>query len=588
MSSRKFVRRAALGAIVACGAAFVDAGDTPASGGKLGDLRTVGTVQLKSSCGSEAQAGIERAAALLHSFFYEEARRGFADVAAKEPGCALAHWGVAMSYWHPIWTPPSEEEREAGRAASERAAKLGGKTDVERGLIAALAAYYDPPASTPAPAAAGEPARSCHGLTGGADYAARALAYEKALAPLFTAHPDDVEVGSFYALALLATHVPTDASLKNPLRAAEILEGYYAKNPNHPGVVHYLIHAYDYPPVAARGLAAARSYAAIAPWVPHALHMPAHIFTRLGMWNDVIASNLASADAARQYAASHHPQATSFEELHALDYLVYGYLQRGDDRQAKDVLARMQTVKATFPAVDFAAAYAIGAVPARYALERRQWAEAAALVEPEGSQSLGTYTFGTAHFAFARALGAARAGRVADARQAMGRLEQLATGMTDPRQQYFARQSGVQLQAVKGWLAFAEGRPDEAAKLLREAADADDALGKHPVSPGSLLPAREILADFLLERGQVREALAEYEQCLKLNPGRLNSLYGAGLALERSGDRDAARKRYADLAAMVSPDANRPEIAHARSYLADTSRPTPGRTAQASGPNRRP
>jgi tetratricopeptide (TPR) repeat protein len=582
MGSRKFLQRATSGAIAAfAGASFVNAADTPASSGKLGDLRAVGTVQLKSSCGPEAQAGIERAAALLHSFFYEEARRGFADVAANEPGCALAHWGVAMSYWHPIWTPPSEEERQAGQAASERAVKLGGKTDIERGLIAALAAYYAPPASTPPPAAAGEPARSCHGLTGGADFAARALAYEKSLAPLFAAHPDDVEVGSLYALALLATHVPTDATLKNPLRAAEILEGYYAKNPNHPGVVHYLIHAYDYPPVAARGLAAARSYAAIAPWVPHALHMPAHIFTRLGMWNDVIASNLASADAARQYAASHHPQATSFEELHALDYLVYGYLQRGDDRQAKDVLARMQTVKATFPAVDFAAAYAIGAVPARYALERRQWAEAAALVEPEGSQSLGVYTFGTAHFAFARALGAARAGRVADARQAMARLEQLATGMTDPRQQYFARQSGVQLQAVKGWLAFAEGRADEAAKLLREAADADDALGKHPVSPGSLLPAREILADFLLERGQLREALAEYDQCLKLNPGRLNSLYGAGLALERSGDRDGARKRYADLAAMVAPDANRPEIAHARQYLADTSAPSAGRTAEA-------
>ena len=238
-------------------------------------------------------------------------------------------------------------------------------------------------------------------------------------------------------------------------------------------------------------------------------------------------------------------------------------------------------MRATFPAADFAAAYAIGAVPARYALERRQWGEAAALVEPQGSVSLEKFTFGAAHFAFARALGAARAGRVPEARQAMARLEQLATGMTDPRQQYFARQSLVQLQAVKGWLASAEGRPDEAARLLREAADSDDALGKHPVSPGSLLPAREILADFLLERGQVREALAEYEQCLKLNPGRLNSLYGAGLASERSGERDTARKRYAELAAMVSPDADRPEIAHARAFLADASSPRAGRTARA-------
>ncbi len=223
-------------------------------------------------------------------------------------------------------------------------------------------------------------------------------------------------------------------------------------------------------------------------------------------------------------------------------------------------------------------------MPARYALERRQWVEAAALVEPQGSD-LEKLPLGAGHLAFARALGAARAGRVPEARQAMAHLEQLATVMTEPRQQYFARQSGVQLRRVKGWLAAAEGRPDEAAKLLREAADADDLLGKHPVSPGSLLPARELLADFLLERGQLREALAEYEQCLKLNPGRLNSVYGAGRH-ERSGDRDAARRHYADLAAMVTPDADRPEIAHAREYLADTGSPVAGRTARATDAER--
>jgi len=240
----------------------------------------------------------------------------------------------------------------------------------------------DPAVNATVARGAGEAGQSCHGLTGGAEHAARALAYEKAMERLFAEHPGDVEVASFYALALLATHLPTDASLKNPARATQILESFHATNPNHPGVIHYLIHGYDYPRVAARGLQAAQEYAAIAPWVPHALHMPSHIFTRLGMWNDVITSNLASTDAARQYAASHHPQAASFEELHGLDYLIYAYLQRGADHRASEVLATAQAVRATVPAVDFAAAYSTGAVPARYALERRQWAEAAALVEP--------------------------------------------------------------------------------------------------------------------------------------------------------------------------------------------------------------
>jgi tetratricopeptide (TPR) repeat protein len=364
------------------------------------------------------------------------------------------------------------------------------------------------------------------------------------------------------------------------------LEPFYASHPNHPGVMHYLIHGYDYPAMAAGGLRAARAYAAMAPWVPHVLHMPSHIFTRLGMWPEVIESNLASADAARQYAASRHPHATSFEELHALDYLIYGYLQRGDDRRAGEVLAATQAVRETWPAADFAAAYAIGAVPARYALERRQWAEAAALREPE-SRSLEAYSFGAAHLAFARALGASRSGRAAEARSALARLEALAVGMTDPRQQYFARQAGVQLTAVRGWLAASEGRPDDALALLREAATADDALGKHPVSPGSLLPAREMLADLLLEQGSAREALQDYEACLKLNPGRFNSLYGAGLAAERAGERELARRHYAALAANVAKDASRPEIAHARAFLADAGAAPGGRAAVAERSARR-
>ena len=347
--------------------------------------------------------------------------------------------------------------------------------------------------------------------------------------------------------------MPTDASLKNPTRATEILESFHATNANHPGVLHYLIHGYDYPPVAARGLRAAQAYAAIAPWVPHVLHMPSHIFTRLGMWSDVIASNLASADAARQYAQSRHPQATSFEELHALDYLIYGYLQRGDDRRAREALDATRAVRATFPEADFAAAYAIGAVPARYALERRQWAEAAALVEP-ASASLEKYAFGAAHIAFARALGAAqRAGRAEPAHRAVARLEELAKGMTDPRQQYFARQAGIQLEAVRGWVALAEGRAEEAERRLRAAADEDDALGKHPVSPGSLLPVREMLGDFLPRTGAGQGGARRVRGLPEAqSPPGLNSLYGAGRAGPR-GRKELARRHYEALAAMVVP-----------------------------------
>ncbi len=539
------------------------AAETAAPASSLGDLRKVGTVRLPVSCAADVRKDFARGAALLHSFFYDEARRSFTEIAAKDPRCAMAHWGIAMTWWHPIWTPPNAEEKASGRAAIEKAKALGGKSEIERGLIAALDAFY----TTPVPGPAGEIGQSCHGPTGGSDHAARALAYEKAMEKLYARHADDVEVGALYALALLGTAPPTDKTLKNQTRATEILESIYKKHPDHPGVVHYLIHGYDYPPVAEKGLAAAQAYADIAPWVPHALHMPSHIFTRLGMWKEVIDSNLSSAEASRQYAAQKHPDATSFEELHAVDYLVYGYLQTGQDARAREIVTKAGSVRKTSPEVDFAVAYATGAIPARYALERRQWMEAAALDLPE-VRSWTQFPFGAAQIAFARALGAARAGRLEEARRAAVQLEETAARITDPRLQYFAKQTEMQVQAVRGWLAVAEGRIDEGEKLLRAAAEADDLLGKHPVSPGSVLPAREILADLLLERGRPAEALSEYQACLKLNPRRLNSLYGAGQAAEAAKQPTVARKYYAELDAMAVPDAERREIAHARAFLA--------------------
>src|SRR5881394_3545795 len=275
-----------------------------------GDLRAAGTVDFKVSCAPDARPEFIRGVALLHSFFYEEARRIFTEVAAKDPTCAMAQWGIAMTWWHPIWTPPTPDEMSAGKAAIEKAMGTTAGTERERGFIQALNVYYDS-SDSPNPGAVGQ---SCHGPVGAPD---RVVAYEKAMRQLSQKYPDDFETQTFYALAVLAVGYanPTDTALSNQLKAAGILEKLWKKNPNHPGVVHYLIHSYDYPALATRGLPAAQSYAAIAPWVPHALHMPSHIFTRLGMWDESIAANRASAEASRAYAAMRHRDATEAEEL---------------------------------------------------------------------------------------------------------------------------------------------------------------------------------------------------------------------------------------------------------------------------------
>jgi tetratricopeptide (TPR) repeat protein len=527
----------------------------------LGDLRKVGDVNLPISCDEAVRPDFNRAVALLHSFFYDEARRRFTDIATRDPKCAMAQWGIAMTLWHPIWTPPSPEEMEAGSKAAEQAKALGGKTDVERRYIAAIGSFY----AAPDAAKPGAGGQSCHGPTGGA-HAPRAAAYEAAMADFFADRPDDVEVAAFYTLSLLGTASPTDKTLANQTKATTILERFYAKHPDHPGVVHYLIHGYDYPSVAAKGLPAAQSYAKIAPWVPHVLHMPSHIFTRLGMWKEVVDSNLASADAATQYAARQHPGAASFEELHALDYMVYGHLQTADDEKAQKAVARLRAIDKTYPEIDFVVAYAAGAIPARYALERRQWKDAAALTI-EKTPLFARFPFAEGSLVFAQGLGAARTGQKAEARAALTRLSELVANIKDPRHQYFARQTEMQAKILRGWIAAAEKQLVDAERILREAADEDDLLGKHPVSPGSILPARELLADFLLEQGRFDAALTEYAACLKVNPRRLVSLHGAGQAAEFAGKLDEASRYYAELADMAAPDAVRPEVKHARAFL---------------------
>jgi tetratricopeptide (TPR) repeat protein len=530
-----------------------------------GDLRAAGTVDFPVSCTPEARPEFVRGVALLHSFFYEEARRVFTSVAEQDPKCAMAQWGIAMTWWHPIWTPPTSDEMSAGKAAIEKAMAMKAGTDLERGFITAISAYYNTPDSPNA----GVVGQSCHGPVGAPD---RVVAYEKAMRQLSEKYPDDFEAQTFYAFAILAVGyaTPTDTTLAKQLQAAALLEKLWKKNPNHPGVTHYLIHSYDYPALAERGLPAARSYGSIAPWVPHALHMPSHIFTRLGMWEESIAANRSSADASRAYAAIRHRDATEAEELHALDYMAYSYLQEAEDAKAKEVVDFAGTVRRTNPELEFSGAYALAAIPSRYALERNAWSDAAALRIP-AVPHWSSFPFMEALIEYAHALGRAHTGDLEGARKAMDRMRQLRDATSDPKFDYFKRQLDQQMQAASAWVAYGENKKEDAVTMLRRAADAEDILGKHPVSPGALVPAREQLGDLLLALDRPKEAQQEFEAALKIYPGRFRGLYGAAQAAEQIGDKEKADHYYAKLIEQTAKaDGSRSELAELRADGAAT------------------
>ena len=502
-----------------------------------------------------------RGVALLHSFFYEEARRIFTSVAEQDPNCAMAQWGIAMTWWHPIWTPPTSDEMRAGKAAAEKALAMKTGTDLERGFITALNVYYNT-SDSPNTGAVGQ---SCHGPVGARD---RVVAYEKAMRQLSEKYPDDFEAQTFYAFAILAVGyaTPTDTTLAKQLQAAALLEKLWKKNPNHPGVTHYLIHSYDYPALAERGLPAARSYGSIAPWVPHALHMPSHIFTRLGMWEESIAANRSSAEASRAYAAMRHRDATEAEELHALDYMAYSYLQEGQDAKAKEIVDFAATVRKTNPELEFSGAYALAAIPSRYALERNAWSDAAALRVPE-LPHWSSFPFMEALIEYAHALGRAHTGDLEGARKAMDRMRQLRDATSDPKFDYFKRQLDQQMQAASAWVAYGENKKEDAVGILRRAADAEDILGKHPVSPGALVPAREQLGDLLLNLNRPKEAEREFEAALKIYPGRFRGLYGAAQAAEKIGEKEKADHYYAKLTEQTAKaDGSRDELVKLREY----------------------
>src|SRR6184192_4851615 len=528
-----------------------------------GDMRGVGKVKFPTSSAPAVQSEFERGVALLHSFFYEEARRVFAGVAERDPKCAMAQWGIAMTWRHPIWTPPIPNEMSAGKAAIEKAMAMKGVTDRERGFITALNVYYNTPDSS----AAAPVGQSCHGPVGPRD---RVVAYEKAMRELRDKYPDDFEVQTFYAFAVLATGyaTPNDTSLSKQLEAASILEKLWKQNANHPGVVHYLIHCYDYPQFAQRGLAAAKTYDSIAPWVPHALHMPSHIFTRLGMWDESIAANRASVEASRAYAAMRHRDATEAEELHALDYMAYSYLQEAQDAEAKKIVDLVAKVLKTNPELEFSAAYALAAIPTRYAFERNDWASAATLTVPK-LPHWSSFPFMEALIEYGHALGRAHTGDLDGARTAIARMQQLRDATKDPKFDYFKNHLDLQMQAASAWVAAAEGKKNDAIDMLRRAADSEDILGKHPVSPGAFVPIREQLGSLLLQIGQPKQAQQEFEAALKIYPGRFRGLYGAARAAEQNGDKENASRYYAKLAVQTAKaSGSRDELNHVREFRA--------------------
>ena len=521
-----------------------------------GDSVKLGRVNFSISCTEQARKQFNLAVAWLHSFEYEDAEKTFAEVTVNDPRCGMGHWGVAMSNYHPLWAPPTGAELQKGWDAVVKAKSVGAQTERERDYIAAIELFY----------------KDFDKL----DHRARVLAYTDAMERLYGRHPSDNEAGVFYSLALIAKGMMAgDKNYLNEKKAAQILNRVLASEPEHPGVAHYMIHSYDYPALAHLALPAARSYAKIAPSSAHAQHMPSHIFTRLGLWQEAIDADLNAKAAAKAYAARNKMPGAWDEQLHAMDYLTYAYLQGAQDKKALDVLEELSRIQRVDPP-NLKVAYSSTAIPARYALERRQWGEAAKLpLHPAALEAFPWQRFrwAEAHIHFARAIGAARTGDTSAARLEVERLAEIQNSLPETKGDYdWAKQVKIEHQAAAAWLAHAEGKRDEALRLMRAAADLDDATDKHPVTPGSIIPSRELLGELLLELKQPAAALQEFEIALRSAPNRFNGLYGAARAANLAADQKSARAYYQKLVELCRlADSRRPEIEEAKAFLADLS-----------------
>jgi hypothetical protein len=502
----------------------------------------LGTVAFPISCAPSVQKPFQRGVALLHSFWYEEAEKEFQQIAVEDPNCAIAHWGVAMSLWHQLWNHPDAKVNQRGRDEVHEAKTTDGPTTArEKAYIAAIAAFYVDSKKL--------------------NHEARAKAYSAAMKKVYESYPDDHEAAVFYALSLLASEPHDDATFASRKQAAAILENLFATEPDHPGVAHYLIHSYDKPQLAQLGLPAARRYAQVAPAAPHALHMPSHIFARVGLWQDDINSNLASIAATRKTAAMH--MGGEGHQFHAMDFLIYAYLQSGREAEAArqiDEVTTMPKMKSMYGSDFDPQTNALTKFPAIYDLELRHWSDAAALeVVPgslRGDQSI-------THWA--RAIGAARSGNVAAARKDLQQIEDIRKEFLAEKKMEYAEAVGADYQEAAAWVAHAEGKDEEAITGLRALADKSDKQGEEPEG----IPAREQLADLLLEAKRPQQALTEYQTDLKLNPNRFNGLYGAARAAEAAGKQEDATEYYALLLKVCDgSNSTRPELTHARELVA--------------------
>lgn len=496
----------------------------------------LGKVSFQTSCDRKVQPQFDQAVAMLHSFWFQQGEKAFREILERDPSCAIANWGIAsILIGNTFAGAATAQDAQKAREAIQRGRLIGAKTERERYYIEAIAEYYDRFGDRP------------HG------------ARMKSLADAFEAvakkFPKDDEAQIFYAIYLTATQSPNDMTFADTLKAAQILEPQFKKHPHHPGVAHYLIHSYDYPPIAEKGLNAANRYAEIAPSAPHALHMPSHIFTRVGAWQASVATNRRSAAVSR---AENEPNGG----LHAMDYMVYAYMQLARDDDANQALQDARRVTNINPN-NPGAAYALAAIPARIALERGIWKEAAQL-EPRPSKL--RFTEAMTHFA--RAFGAARSGDVATAEKSVQELARIVDALKAAKDNYWATEVEVQRLSAAAWTAYAKGSLDEALTLMRSTADTEDKSGKHAVTPGRLLPARELLGEMLLEMKRPADALKEFEASEKNDPNRFRGIYGAARAAAESGDNAKAKRYFARLVELAGKGDARPEMENAKAFLA--------------------
>jgi hypothetical protein len=502
----------------------------------------LGTVSFPVSCAPSVKKPFERGIALLHSFWYEEAEKEFKQISVDDPGCTMAHWGTAMSLWHQLWNHPDAKVLQEGLDEVQQANTTDGPTTPrEKAYIAAIAAFYTKSQKL--------------------DYDARAKAYSDAMKRVYDSYPDDHEAAALYALSLLASEPKDDATFANRKAAAAILEKLFAIEPDHPGVAHYLIHSYDKPQLAQLGLPAARRYAQIAPAAPHALHMPSHIFARVGLWQDDISSNLASIGATRKTAAMH--MGGEGHQFHAMDFLFYAYMQSGRDGEAKALIEEIRAMpnkkddmygKGYDPH-----AATLAHLTALYPIEMRDWSSAAAL-----TPAAVTGTAEESVIYWARAIGAAHLHKSDDVHKDLAAIESIHKKLVAEKSE-FADAVEDDRKEAQAWLAFAEGKYDDAVEALRPIADKEDSLGDEPEG----IPAREMIADMLLEAKRPQQALLEYQTDLKTNPNRFNGLYGAARAAEAAGKQQDASEYYALLLKVCDgSNSTRPELSRARELVA--------------------